>query len=178
MSHTDQPCCTDNWPQIKAKSEAALPRAIVEYIEQCRAKEHAESQLISVLHKLQGTVGYIGKEQIDAVAQLLGVPAAKVSGVATFYHFFSLEERGKFLISVCLGTACYVKGAQQVLEKFKEELGIESGETTKDGMFSLQVSRCLGTCGLAPVVMINEEVHAKVAPDNVAALLKMCQDKA
>jgi len=168
---------TDNWPEIKKQSEKVLGPEMVELINQCRADEHPQGRLISVLHKLQGLRGYIGKDEIDAIAHLLNVPAAKVSGVATFYHFFSLEPRGKFLISVCMGTACYVKGANQVLERLKEELGIESGETTKDGMFTLGVSRCLGTCGLAPVVMINDQVHAKVSPDNVGTLLKGCWDK-
>ena len=168
---------TDNWSKIKKQSENALPVELVEFINKCRENENPQSQLISVLHKLQQSQGFIGTKEIDAVAQLLGVPAAKVSGVATFYHFFSLQPRGKFLISVCMGTACYVKGAAQVLQRFKDELGIDTGETTKDGMFSLQISRCLGTCGLAPVVMINEDIHAKVAPDNVQAILKACWDK-
>jgi NADH:ubiquinone oxidoreductase subunit E len=167
---------TDNWAVIRKRSEAVLPVEVVAYIKEVGPREHPESRLISVLHTLQEKQGYIGQEQIDAVAQLLQVPAAKVSGVATFYHFFSLKPRGKFLISVCMGTACYVKGGAQVLDRFKAELGIDAGETTKDGMFSLQVSRCLGTCGLAPVVMINDQVHAKLVPDQVPAILQSCRD--
>lgn len=169
---------TDNWKSIETRSKAALPEAIVEYIAQCRGDEHSESYLISILHKVQNHFGYLGAEQMDAVAQLLQVPAAKVSGVATFYHFFRLKPRGQFMISVCLGTACYVKGAQGVLERVKEELGVDVGETTKDGIFTLQASRCLGTCGLAPVVMIDDEVHGKVRPDHIPVLLQKYREKA
>ena len=109
---------------------------------------------------------------MDAVAQLMQVPTAKVYGVATFYHFFRLKPRGRFVINVCLGTACYVKGADRVVEKIKEELGIDFGETTTDGLFSLEASRCLGTCGLAPVMMIGDEVYGQVTPDKVPALLE------
>ncbi len=157
--------------QVLEQSRAALPADIVEYIEAVRSRPQPESQLISVLHKVQRRFGYLDRAHMDAVAHLLGVPAAKVSGVATFYHFFRLTPRGKYVISVCMGTACYVKGAEKVLDRIREELGIDLGETTRDGLFSLEESRCLGTCGLAPVLMINEEVHAKVSPEQVPALL-------
>jgi NADH:ubiquinone oxidoreductase subunit E len=166
---------TDNWKQVESKSKAALPDSIVAYIETCRQGEHPESQLISILHKVQGHFGYLGLEQMNAVAQLLQVPTTKVTGVATFYHYFRLKPRGRFLISVCLGTACYVKGSEVILSRFKDELGIELGETSRDGMFTLQASRCLGTCGLAPVVMINDEVHGKVRPEQVPTLLEACR---
>ena len=164
-------CCTDNWAEVEAASKAALNDAIVQYIDQCKRSEQPESQLISVLHKVQEQFGYLGPEQLDAVAQLLQVPAAKVSGVATFYHYFRLRPRGQFAISVCLGTACYVKGAERIADTLKQELGIELGETTSDGMFSLEATRCLGTCGLAPVIMVNDEVHAKVQPEQIPVLL-------
>lgn len=163
---------TDNWQEVKAVSEAALPREIVEHIERCRRSPHPESQLIGVLHKVQGHFGHLGGPQLDAVAQLLGVPAAKVTGVATFYHFFRLSARGQFVISVCMGTACYVRGADKVAQKLREELGIGFGETTKDGLFSLDQTRCLGTCGLAPVLMVNEEIIPNVTPDQVPGLLE------
>lgn len=170
MSHT--PAHTDNWPQVKAACQAALPPDIVEYIARCRQDEHSESHLISILHKVQAHLGYLGCEQMDAVAQLLGVPSAKVSGVATFYHFFRLTPKGKYVISVCLGTACYVRGADKLVAKLEEELGITFGQTTTDGLFSLSESRCLGTCGLAPVVMVNDDIHPKVTPDQIPALLE------
>jgi NADH-quinone oxidoreductase E subunit len=158
--------------QVLDESRAALPEAIVDFILQAKGQPHPESQLISILHRIQHQCGYLDRAHMDAVAHLLGVPAAKVSGVATFYHFFRLTPRGKYVISVCMGTACYVKGADKVLEKIREELGIDFGETTRDGLFSLEEARCLGTCGLAPVLMINDEVHAKVSPDKVPALLE------
>jgi len=172
------PTTTDNWNEVKAAAEAALPAPIVEFIADCRRREHPESHLISVLHKVQGHFGYLSAERMDAVAQLLQVPAAKVSGVATFYHFFRLRPRGRYVINVCLGTACYVKGADKLVAKLKDELGIDFGETTSDGMFSLEASRCLGTCGLAPVVMFNDDVHPRVTPDQVPVLLQQYLDRA
>jgi NADH:ubiquinone oxidoreductase subunit E len=106
------------------------------------------------------------------------VPSAKVAGVASFYHFFRLKPRGKFMINVCLGTACYVKGADRVAQKVIDELGITWGETSKDGVFTLEGSRCLGTCGLAPVVMIDEQIHGDVTPDQVPMLLETYLKKA
>jgi len=169
---------TDNWEQVEAKSKAVLPEPIVRFIEECRTKPNPESYLISVLHRIQNHFGYLGKAHMDAVAQLLQVPTAKVTGVATFYHYFRLKPKGRFVISVCMGTACYVKGATQIAARLKEELGIDFGETTKDYMFSLEVSRCLGTCGLAPVVMIDDEVHGKLKPDQIPALLEKYREKA
>jgi NADH:ubiquinone oxidoreductase subunit E len=157
---------------------AALPKAIVKYIEKCAASPHPESHLISVLHKVQDSFGYLGTAQMDAVAQLLRVPAGKVSGVATFYHFFRLRPKGRFVISVCMGTACYVKGASQIADRIKQELGIEYGQTTPDGVFSLTESRCVGTCGLAPVVMVDTEVHGKLTPNLIPALLDTYREKA
>jgi NADH:ubiquinone oxidoreductase subunit E len=99
------------------------------------------------------------------------VPAAKVAGVAGFYHFFRLRPRGRFMINVCLGTACYVKGADRVAQKLMDELGITWGETSKDGLFTLEGSRCLGTCGLAPVVMVGGQIHGNVTPDQIPLIL-------
>jgi len=169
---------TDNWEQVEAKSKSVLPEPIVQYIEECRKTPNPASHLISVLHRVQGHFGFLGNEQMDAVAQLLQVPSAKVTGVATFYHFFRLKPRGRFVISVCMGTACYVKGAMDIAARLKEELGIDFGETSKDGMFSLEVSRCLGTCGLAPVVMIDAQVHGKLQPEQSPRLLEESRLKA
>ena len=169
---------TDNWKEVMAESSRALPAPLIEYIAGIMKGPEPHSQLISVLHKVQGHFGYLAPDQIDAVAQLMRIPQAKVTGVATFYHFFRLKPRGKFMVHVCLGTACYVKGASEIAERFKEELGVDFGETSKDGMFSLENSRCLGTCGLAPVVMIDEEVHGKIKPEQVRALLDTYRTKA
>ena len=108
---------------------------------------------------------------MDQVAQHMQIPTATISGVATFYHFFRLQPRGKFSISICLGTACFVKGADKVLDAFRTELGIEMGETTPDGLFSLESSRCLGVCALAPVVTINDKVYSKVTAKQVPELI-------
>jgi len=162
---------TDNWQQIKADSEAVLPKAIINYIRKCRQTPHPESHLISVLHKVQDAFGYLGDVQMNAVAQLLQVPTAKVSGVATFYHYFRLRPKGRFVINVCMGTACFVRGAEKVAARLCSELAIDFGETTADGLFSLEQTRCLGTCGLAPVVMINDESFAKVNAIQIPELL-------
>jgi NADH:ubiquinone oxidoreductase subunit E len=162
---------TDNWPRIEEKCRAILPERIVRHIEQCRKTPHHESHLIAVLHMVQGHFGFLGPEQMDAVAQLLQVPAAKVTGVATFYHYFRLRPRGRYIVNVCMGTACYVKGAADVAKRVQQELGVAVGETTSDNVFSLVESRCLGTCGLAPVMMIGDDVHGKVKPDDVPALI-------
>lgn len=177
MSHCA--CCnTDNREQVEAASRSALPDDIVRYIEEVRRSPEPAGQLISVLHKVQSHFGHLGKEQMDAVAQLLQVPTAEVTGVATFYHFFRLQPGGRFVINVCLGTACYVKGGAEVAEKLKEELGVDFGETSKDRMFTLECARCLGTCGLAPVIMVNGNVHAKVKPAEIPALLAQYRAKA
>lgn len=170
--------CTDNWEQVEAAAKLVLGERLVDYIEQVRAKPNPESQLIAVLHKVQAECGHLAEAHLDAVAQLMQVPAAKVVGVASFYHFFRLKPRGKFMINVCLGTACYVKGAERVAQRIIDELGITWGETSKDGVFTLEGSRCLGTCGLAPVVMIDDEIHGEVTPDQVPALLEKYLKKA
>ena len=170
--------CTDNWEQVEAAAKLVLGEEIVAMIERCRKEPHPESQLIAVLHEVQGKFGYLGDAHLDAVAQLMQVPASKVAGVASFYHFFRLKPRGKFLINVCLGTACYVKGADRVAQRIIDELGITWGETSKDGVFTLEGTRCLGTCGLAPVVMIDDQVHGEVTPDQVPALLEKYLKKA
>jgi NADH:ubiquinone oxidoreductase subunit E len=170
--------CTDNWEQVEAAARLVLGEEIVAAIEQYRGQPHAESQLIAVLHKVQSRFGHLGGAHLDAVAQLMQIPAAKVAGVASFYHFFRLKPRGRFMINVCLGTACYVKGAERVAQRLIDELGITWGETTKDGVFTLDGARCLGTCGLAPVVMIDDEIHGDVTPDQVPALLEKYLKKA
>ena len=170
--------CTDNWSAVEEAARMVLGEPIVAFIDQCRRQPNPESQLIAVLHRVQSQYGYLAETHLDAVAQLMQVPAAKVAGVASFYHFFRLKPRGRYVINVCLGTACYVKGADRVAQKIIEELGITWGETSKDGIFTLEAARCLGTCGLAPVVMIGEEIHGNVTPDQVPALLEKYLKKA
>jgi NADH:ubiquinone oxidoreductase subunit E len=169
---------TDNWEQVEATAKHVLGEAIVELIEECKRGPETESRLIAVLHEVQARFGYLAEAHLDAVAQLMQVPAAKVAGVAGFYHFFRLQPRGRFMIHVCLGTACYVKGADRVAQRLMDELGIAFGETSTDGIFTLEASRCLGTCGLAPVLMIGDDVHPQVHPDQVPVILQKYLEKA
>jgi NADH:ubiquinone oxidoreductase subunit E len=148
-----------------------LPDAIVREIESCRDKPHSESYLIAVLQKIQMQFGYLPRELIDEVSWRMQIPAAKVTGVATFYHFFSFTPRGKHQVTVCMGTACFVRGADKVLARLKECLGVEEGGTTDDGLFTLSTARCIGTCALAPVVLVDEKVYGNVTPAGVDTLL-------
>lgn len=148
-----------------------IDKEILDFIDECMQKDHPESYLISILHKIQGKYGYLSQEHMDKVAHLIGVPTSTVFGVATFYHFFRLQPQGKYSISICLGTACFVKGADEVLEAFKNQLGIEIGETTSDGLFSIEGTRCIGVCALAPVVTINGKVYSNVTAKKVPEIL-------
>lgn len=137
-------------------------------------ESHKDMQgaLIPVLHEAQNIYGYLPIEVQAIVAEGLGVSLAEVYGVVTFYAQFSLNPKGKYEIGVCLGTACYVKGSGDILEKFKEILGIDVGECTPDGKFSLTATRCVGACGLAPVVTVNEEVYGRLTADDVPGILE------
>ncbi|MGL5355362.1 MAG: NAD(P)H-dependent oxidoreductase subunit E [Cetobacterium sp.] len=123
--------------------------------------EDRNGVLISVLHRGQEIFGYLPKEVQEFIASELKIPIAKVYGVVSFYHFFSMIPKGKYPISVCMGTACYVRGAEKVLNNIKNYLGIDVGETTEDGLFSIDTLRCVGACGLAPVVLIGKDVYGK-----------------
>jgi len=169
---------TNDWEEVRAVAERVLGEKIVSHITRCCHQDQPHSHLISVLHLVQAEFGHLGQSHIDAVAQLMQIPAAKVSGVASFYHFFRLQPRGRFLISVCLGTACYVKGADRLAQKLRDELGIAFGETSTDGMFTLEASRCLGICALAPVIMVEKDVHGQVTPDQIPGILEKYLEKA
>ncbi len=133
--------------------------------------------LMPVLQHAQEIYGYLPIEVQKMVATGLGLPLAEVYGVATFYSQFSLNPKGRYKISVCLGTACYVKGAGDIFDRFAKALGIEGGQCTPDGKFSLEACRCIGACGLAPVLTINEEVYGKLLPDDVDKILANYADK-
>jgi NADH:ubiquinone oxidoreductase subunit E len=133
--------------------------------------------LIAVLQETQREFGYLSESAIRRIGTGLGEPVAKVFGVVTFYSFFSRKPRGTFLVRVCMGTACYVRGALEVLDAFKKELNIETGQTTPDKLFTLDVARCFGTCGLAPAVMINETVLSSVSPAKVRQIVKKYRTK-
>ena len=127
--------------------------------------------LMPVLQKAQGIFGCVPMDVQKIIADGLGVTLSEVYGVATFYSQFRLEPNGKYTISVCLGTACYVKGSQKVLDRLSEELHTPVGKTSPDGLFTLNATRCLGACGLAPVMMIGEEVYGRLTPDKVPEIL-------
>ncbi|NLC76793.1 MAG: NAD(P)H-dependent oxidoreductase subunit E [Clostridia bacterium] len=130
------------------------------------------SALIEVLHKTQELVGYLPKEVQIRVAEALGVSLGEVYSVVSFYSHFSVKPKGKFKISLCKGTACYVKGSPEVLDKIQEQLGIKAGDSTDDGLFSLEVVRCLGACGLGPVMTVNDHAHGLLKPDKAVGILE------
>ncbi|MBE6827679.1 MAG: NADH-quinone oxidoreductase subunit NuoE [Ruminococcaceae bacterium] len=131
-----------------------------------------KSLLMHVMQEAQDIYGYLPYEVQVMIAEGMDVPLEKVYGVSTFYAQFALSPKGEYNISVCLGTACYVKGSQEVLDKISEELGIESGECTADGKFSLEACRCIGACGLAPVMMVNDDVYGKLTAKEIPEILK------
>ena len=137
----------------------------------CKSFDYKPGELINVLHKVQGEFGYLPAEVQEIVADELNVSLAKVYGVVTFYSFFTMIPKGKHPVSICTGTACYVRGAEKVLDEFKKELGIKLGESTADGKFSLTGLRCVGACGLAPVVLVGEKTYGRIAPDDVKGIL-------
>ncbi len=130
-----------------------------------------KSRLMMVMHEAQEIYGYLPIEVQKMIADGMDVPLEKVYGVATFYAQFSLSPKGEYNISVCLGTACYVKGSGDIFNKLSEQLGIGAEECTEDGKFSLTACRCIGACGLAPVFTVNEDVYGRIGPDDVAGIL-------
>ena len=131
-----------------------------------------KSNLISVLHEAQELYGYLPLDVQKVISEQMDIPMAEIYGVVTFYSRFTTEPKGKYNIAVCLGTACYVKGSGEIINKFKEKLGIDVGQCTEDGMFSLEATRCIGACGLAPVLTVNEEVYGKATTDIVEKIIE------
>ena len=140
----------------------------VEVAEKWRRKR---GSLIMALHEIQDVKGYVDWQDAVELSQNMDIPLARIYEVLTFYNFFKLKAPGKAVISVCTGTACYLKGNDKVLEKFKSELGIKEGESTPDGMFHLQVVRCVGCCGLAPVCVVNGKTYGRMTPEQVPVIL-------
>ena len=149
-----------------------------DFMEEVKKKPHPESYLIAILHKAQELYGYLDKPVMDEVALSMSIPTAHIWGVATFYHYFNLKPQGEHTISVCLGTACYVKGVAKILDALKKELGIKVGETTEDMLFTLQEARCLGACGLAPVVMVDDKIYGNLTPEKMLSILGDYRKKA
>ena len=147
-----------------ADQEAALRGVVAEL-------KNEKGALMPILQKAQDIYGYLPYEVQKIISDEMNIPVEKIYGVVTFYSQFSLYPKGKYKISVCLGTACYVKGSGSVFDKLVEKLGIEGGECTADGKFSLEACRCVGACGLAPVMTINDDVYGRLTPDQVDGIL-------
>ena len=152
---------------------AHLSAAAVKQIEEIIARYTNENTpLMMILSDVQREYGYIPLDVQELISEKTGIPVAEIYGVVTFYSFFSLKPKGKYVIGVCLGTACYVKGSQQVIDKFGELLNIKPGETTDDVLFTLDALRCIGACGIAPAISINGKVYPKVAVNQVASIIE------
>ncbi len=158
-----------------AKLNAAAAAKIEEI---CARYTDEKTPLMMILSDIQNEYGYIPLEVQELVSEKTGISVAEIYGVVTFYSFFSLEPKGKYVIGCCLGTACYVKGAQNVIDKFSELLGIQPGETSADGLFTLDALRCIGACGIAPAVSINGKVYPKVAVGQVSEIIDSYRQEA
>ncbi len=150
--------------------QAAALKAVID------ANKHDKSRLMAVMQEAQGIYGYLPIEVEEMIAEGMDVPLEKVFGVATFYAQFSLSPKGKYNISVCLGTACYVKGSGNIMDKLSQKLGIEPDECTPDGKFSLTACRCIGACGLAPVLTVNDDVYGRLTEDDIDGILAKYAD--
>lgn len=148
--------------------EEALLARLDEILEEY---QHKDGGLIPALQIAQGLFGYLPEYVLRHIAKGMDKPYSEVAGVVSFYSFFSTQPRGENVIRVCLGTACYVRGGKQVLDSIKKELAIDVGETTDDKVFSLEIARCFGACGLAPAIMINDDVHQRVKPARIRQIL-------
>ena len=144
----------------------------INYLKDKGNKGSRQSALMPALHKAQSSFGYISKEAVEEISCHLHIPSAHIWGAITFYHYFSIKPRGKYIISVCMGTACYVRGAECLIERVNGELGIEVGQTTKDKVWTMETTFCLGCCGLAPAMTINGKVYGKLTPARVSQILK------
>lgn len=150
-----------------------LTDAAVEKLTQI-IEDHKDQQgaLVNVLHEAQEYLGYVPYEAQKFIAEKMDVPISEIYGVVTFYSRFTLKPVGKNKINCCMGTACYVKEADKVLAKIEEAAGIKAGETSADGLFSLEAARCIGACGLAPVIMVNDDVYGKLVPDDIPEIIQ------
>jgi len=156
-------CCCQNTPDERKEK----------LIEISKKYKSTKGALIAVLHEAQELYGYLPVEAQEIISEHFGVPMTEIYGVITFYGQFSLKEKGKYRISVCMGTACYVKGSGPLLDRFKQKLGINVGDCTADKKFSLEACRCIGACGLAPVLTVNKDVHGRLEPKDVDRILAL-----
>ena len=151
--------------------------AVVQINEICDRYAGETTPLMMILSDIQKEYGYIPVDVQEIVSEKTGISVAEIYGVVTFYSFFSLKPKGKYIIGCCLGTACYVKGAQQIIDKFSEVLGIAPGETTEDGLFTIDALRCIGACGIAPAVTINGTVYPKMAVSKIPEVIEEYRNK-
>lgn len=151
--------------------------AAAQITEICDRYAGEKTPLMMILSAVQEEYGYIPLEVQELISEKTGISVAEIYGVVTFYSFFSLEPKGKYVIGCCLGTACYVKGSQQIIDKFSEVLGIKPGGTTADGMFTLDALRCIGACGIAPAVSINGKVYPKMTVDKVVHVVQEYRER-
>jgi NADH-quinone oxidoreductase subunit E len=147
--------------ELKAKAKQVLQK-----------HQRDKSLLVDILQDIQAEVGYLPKEVLQETSEGLGVPLSRVYSVATFFKAFSLTPRGRYLINVCMGTACHVRGAVKVLEKIEQELKVKRGETTKDLKFTLETVNCVGACALGPMVIVGEDYHGEMTPEGIVSVLK------
>ena len=156
------------------KQEAKFPSALAAYILEWKDKP---GSLIMLLHRIQEEYGYIPREAAETLSRMIDLPLAKIYGVITFYHFFKTTKPGKYRLAICLGTACYLKGAQDLIDEAQSILSIKGEEVTDDGLFSIDEVRCLGCCGLAPVLMIGDEVFGKVTKEQLPEIIAKYRSK-
>ena len=159
---------------MPATAETSLPQGILDFIDEWREKP---GNLIMILHRVQEEYGYIPREVALALAGEMGVPRAKIYGVITFYHYFKLQKPGRNKISVCMGTACYLKGGEDLIDELENLLGIGVNAVTDDGEFSIEAVRCVGCCGLAPVMTVNGEVYGKLTKAQLPEILAKHRDE-
>ena len=153
----------------QASNDTALYAKLDEYIASLPTKQGA---LISVLHKAQDIFGYLPIEVQNYVAHKLDIPSSKVYGVVTFYSYFTMTKKGQYRVNVCMGTACFVKGAQDILDELNTRLKCKTGSTTEDGLFSVDALRCVGACGLAPLITVNGKVYGRITKDDVPGIIE------
>jgi len=157
--------------QVCGDDDARL-RQLEAFIDESTPFHDRQGMLMGVLHRTQDVFGYIPRQAIELISEKLGLPTAHIFGMVTFYNYFSLKPRARYQIYTCKGTACYVAGGARVLERLQQELGISTGDVTADGLFGLQVTRCLGCCGLSPVMQVNEDIYVRMVPERVRSILE------
>jgi NADH-quinone oxidoreductase subunit E len=157
----------------KTDGDIVFPQELLSFIDEWKVKP---GSLIMILHKTQETFGFISRPAAEKLALLTGISLARIYGVVTFYHFFKVTKPGKHKISVCLGTACYLKGSQGLIEETRSLLGLEPGGVTQDGQFSVDAVRCVGCCGLAPVLTVGTDTYGKLTKDMIPGIIAKYQN--